>query len=642
MDMRFVRVGLFGVVLCAGLWTPVLRAESKPFLSPLFSAHMVFPREVAAPVWGWTEPGAKVSVSLAGKQAETVADADGKWCLKLGPFPAGGPYVLTVKGPKGDVALDDVLIGDVWLCSGQSNMTMGIRKVKDAAQEIAAANHPRIRLFDQPPWRSFGVACKWDVCTPESIVNQGFATDEKGPDGKPLYSGFSATAYFFARELQKCVDVPIGLVQTSMPGTPIEAWCGASAIEPLVNKEDAAFAEWYRLNDPAAAVWSAAAFDDGAWQTAVFPMGKERPKFDGILWLRRSVELPADWAGKDLRVKLGWMGGLASVWINGTFLGNANECFVPAALVKAGKNAIAVRVLNIHGHFGLAAARADEIALVQVEAVRKTLALAGEWRYQTARPKLEFTESPPVTRVNHVPVTCRGSFGYRELIAPFSPFAFKGVIWYQGEANAARADVYAEILTGTIREWRALFPATPLPVLVAQLPNFKGKSKADGTDIPELREAQATVARSVPGVAIAVLADIGEEMDQHPKNKQEVGRRLALKALDKVYGKPITSSGPVFRKAEKTGAVIRVEFDHVGGGLKAADGELQGFYVAGTDGKFVAAKAVIDGHAVRVSSPEVVAPEFVRYGWMRWSPCDLYSQEGLPAEPFRTDALPLR
>ena len=641
--MRYLRIGLIGWGLCAFSWTPdSTAAEAKPFLSPLFNSHMVFPCEVEAPVWGWTEPGARVTVSMSDKSAEAVADAAGKWSVKLGPFPAGGPHVLTVAGPKGGVTLEDVLTGDVWLCSGQSNMTMGIRKIKDAEQEIAAATHPRLRLFDQPPWRSGGVACKWDVCTPDSIVRQGFATDEKGPDGKPLYCGFSATAYFFARELQKHVDVPLGLVQTSMPGTPIESWCGAGAIEALVKKEDEAFEAWYQANDPSAAAWSAAAFDDSAWQTATFPIGKEHPKFSGILWLRRTFEVPADWAGKELRLKLGWMGGFPSVWINGGFLGHANECFVPAALLKPGKNAIAVRVLNIHGHFGLAAAKPEEIALVQVESVRKALALAGEWRYRTARPKDGFTAPAPAARVNHAPAACRGSFGYRELIAPLAPFAFKGVVWYQGEANAARADVYAEILAGTIREWRALFPATPLPVLVAQLPNFKGKSKADETDIPALREAQAAVARTVPGVSMAVLADIGEEMDQHPKNKQEAGRRLALKALENIYGKKIESSGPVCRRADKIGAGIRVVFDHVGGGLKAADGELKGFCVAGADGQFVQAKATIDGDAVRVSAAEIAKPEFVRYGWRRWSPCDLYSKEGLPAEPFRTDALPLR
>ena len=217
------------------------------------------------------------------------------------------------------------------------------------------------------------------------------------------------------------------------------------------------------------------------------------------------------------------------------------------------------------------------------------------------------------------------------------------MLWYQGEANqGARATVYSKLLTAMIADWRSLFPSCKLPFVIAQIASCNGGNRPTGWSIPRLREAQGEVARTVPDVAMAVAADIGEEKNEHPKNKQELGRRLALKALEKVYGRKIDSSGPVFKKAEAADGALRLSFDHVGGGLVAKDGELNGFYVAGADGNFVQAKAVIDGATIVVSAREVAKPEHARYGWGNWTPCDLYNKEGLPAEPFRTDSLPMR
>ncbi|HXE53907.1 MAG TPA: sialate O-acetylesterase [Tepidisphaeraceae bacterium] len=488
-------------VLLALLLSPVLFAQeqaAKPFLHPLFASDMVLQRDVQDPIWGWTDPGKQVTVSMNGKTATATADKDGKWLARIGPFEAGGPYELTVSGPR-QVKLENVLVGDVWICSGQSNMEFGIGNGLNAQREIQDANHPQIRLFTVPkhiayhPQSGFANNAKqpdearWLVCTPENI---------KVGD----WGGFSAVGYFFGRDLQEKLHIPIGLIHTSWGGTLAEAWTSAQALD-------------------------------------------EMPDFKGAV-----EKLQAEHA--------------------------------PGQEHAAGND-------------------------------------------KSKRPN-----------PNQVTVL------YDGMIAPLEPLAIKGAIWYQGESNAGRPMQYRRLLPTMINDWRSHFGVGPFPFFIVQLASWQPEdAQPKESQWAELREAQALTAQTVGHSAIAVATDIGDAKDIHPKNKQEVGRRLALDALALVYGQNVEYSGPTYAGMETKGNSIVLHFDHLGGGLEArGDGPLSGFAIAGADKKFVWADAKIEGNTVVVSSPQVEHPTAVRYAWAN-NPANanLFNKAGLPAPPFRTD-----
>jgi sialate O-acetylesterase len=464
--------------------------EEKPFLSPLFSDNMVLQRDVPAPIWGWTTPGAEVRVTLGGDSLTTKAGDDGKWMLKLPAHKAGGEYSLAVAGTE-KITLRNITFGDVWLCSGQSNMEWGVKLANNPDAEIAAANHPNLRLFTvakrpsyapvsgvlKDPEKLFGV---WSVCTPETIAKGGGM-------------GFSAVAYYFGRELVKETGVPIGLLHSSWGGTIAEAWVSADSLKAM-------------------------------------------PAFSG------------------------------------------------------------------------AVSQAEEAA-----------------KQGTAVPN---------NNPNIVTVLNNG------MINPLVPFAIKGAIWYQGESNAGRAIQYRTLLPTLIADWRKQFGVGDFPFYIVQLANFMAKDAEPKSDPwPLLREAQTLTANSVKNSGLAVAIDIGDEKDIHPKNKQEVGRRLALNALAKTYKKKVDFSGPTYRRMERRGNAIRIRFDHARGGLMTTDGsgKVQGFAIAGEDRKFHWADATIDGDSVIVSSPNVANPIAVRYAWANNPTVNLYNKANLPTVPFRTD-----
>ena len=460
---------------------------AKPFLHPLFQSDMVLQRDMPAPIWGWTEAGKEVKVSINGKTTTATAGPDGKWLAKLDAMPAGGPFELTVSGPE-EVKLDNVLVGDVWICSGQSNMEFGIGNGKDAKEEIAKADYPQIRLFTVPkdvayePQSGFmkkGEEAKWLVCTPTNVMVGD-------------WGGFSAAAYFFGRDLEEKLHVPIGLIHTSWGGTIAEAWVSQQSLEQM-------------------------------------------PDFTQALH-----GLPHE----------------------------------PPADKKAAWNPNQVTVL------------------------------------------------------------------YNGMIAPLEPLAIKGAIWYQGESNAGRAAQYRSLLPTLIRDWRGHFSGGDFPFLIVQLASFMPEEdKPSESQWAELREAQALTAKAVGHSAIAVATDIGDAKDIHPKDKQDVGHRLALDALALAYGHDVEYAGPTFNKLDVDGNKAVLHFDHLGGGLEAKGGEaLKGFAIAGDDKKFVTADAKIDGDTVVVSSSEVQHPAAVRYAWANNAMSDnFYNKAGLPAAPFRTD-----
>jgi sialate O-acetylesterase len=657
----------------------VFRADAvesaKPFLHPLFADHMVLQRGLADPIWGWTEPGRKVTVRMNGKTFTVTADATGKWLARIGPFKAGGPFTMVISGPV-EVTLSDVLVGDVWLCSGQSNMEMGIANVKNAQEEIQNANHPEIRLFSVPkvirnePQPLFGPMengapawpkgrVQWLVCTPENI--------QMGDWG-----GFTAAGYFFGRQLAGDLKVPIGLIQSAWGGTVCEAWVGGDALETMADFKDAVeavraqgvaeksgatgedrseqeIAQWYAKNDPGSqggVGWGAADIDDQAWKTMKLPVHFEDaglPDYDGIVWFRREVTVPEGWAGKDLMLHLGPIDDRDTTFFNGVKVGALDfynlprDYTIPGRLVQPGKNIIAVRVLDTGGLGGICGRVEDMRLQSKGQPGEDVLALSGYWRYKDSLPLNKAATAPPAPRGSpgnpNIPTVL-----FNGMIAPLTPLGLKGAIWYQGESNAGRGRQYRTLLSTMIGDWRAHFGAGDFPFFIVQLAGFTAAKPEPGeSPWAEIREAQQWAAQQVGHSATASAVDIGEAQDIHPKNKQEVGRRLALCAEALAYGRKIEFEGPTFRSMDVKGDQAIIHFEHLGGGLEARGDSIKGFAIAGADGRFVWAEARIDGDTVIVSSGKIPQPAAVRYAWADNPEANLYNKAGLPANPFRTD-----
>src|SRR5215213_351751 len=657
-------VTTFCVLICLAFTPTAANAQAaqtqadaeKPFLHPLFTDHMVLQRGVRFPVWGWATPGTRVTVEMRGKEDTAVADSRGKWTARLGPFGAGGPFTLTVRGAQA-VTLNDVLVGDVWLASGQSNMEMGVTQVNNPEEEVSHADYPQMRLFQVPKVAATTpratVNARWLVCNPKNIVEGG-------------WGGFSAVAYFFGRRLHKELNVPVGLIHTSWGGTAAEGWISAEQLStmkefvPAVNdlektwadskmppeNFDNVLAEWWAKNDPGSAAspaWSEPSFDASGWKKMRLPQYFEDgglPGFDGVVWFRRTFELPAEWAGKDLTLSLGPVDDVDTTFVNGFAVGGLSQWDAPrtyhvnARLLKPGTNTIAVRVLD-GGVGGGIYGKPESMKIEPADGGGAApVSLAGEWSYKASVALAEIKTPPPRQGGNDFSVP---EIRYNGMIAPLLPFAVKGAVWYQGETNVGRAPQYERVMAALIRDWRERFTGGDFPFLVVQLANYLERRDAPvDSEWARLREAQLHVSQNVKNSGLAVTIDIGDAKDIHPKNKQDVGTRLALVALANVYGRKLEYSGPTYRGMKVEGERARLSFDHAEGGLVTKDGgRLTGFAVAGEDGRFHWADATIEGETVIVSSPEVKRPVAARYGWADNPDCNLYNRAGLPASPFR-------
>ncbi len=627
-------------------------AESLPLLHPLFSDHAVLQRDRALPVWGWATPGRTVTVRFAGQVKQATVAADGRWTCVLDPLPAsavGRDLTVLVDGSGDRIEVRDLLLGDVWLCSGQSNMEMGITLCRED-EEIAAAKDDGLRLLTIPhriaytPQEVFAGA--WQPCSPQALRNSG-------------WGGFSATAYFFGKQLREVLGVPVGLIHASWGGTVIEAWTSAGALQPFAEFDaglqevdalarsqaadpEAAYLDaWFRKHDPGSAKgWQEADADSTAWREVQLP-GRWGdcgiPGFEGVVWIQRRIDLPEAWVGKPLVLRMGEISDNDTTWVNGRQVGLTNgfdvlrRYEVPVGLLHAGSNVITVRITNAGG--GGVAGKAGEFCLHPVGDEAGALSLAGAWRLQETSKKAD-TGQPLVGNPN-VP-----SVLYNGMIAPLRPAALTGAIWYQGEANADRALQYRRLLPALIRDWRHQFAHDGLAFHIVSLANYQPAHELPRDHAwAELREAQALTAASVPHCGLAVAIDIGEAGDIHPRNKRDVGRRLALSALASTYGRPVVGSGPRFRAILPGDGRLRIQFDHADG-LAFKGNPSRSFAIAGADRRFVWAEAVIDGDAVVVSSPAVPKPVAVRYAWDANPVACLYNGAGLPAVPFRSDDWP--
>lgn len=623
-------------------------------LASPFADHMVLQQGMTVPVWGWAGVGEKVTVNFAGQEKSATAGADGRWRVelrKLAVSAAPRSFTVTGSATTAPLVLNDVLVGEVWICGGQSNMErqLGLRSgqkpIDHWEQEVAAANHPLIRQLYVTQTRTAGpqesVTAEWSVCSPATVAD------------------FTAVGYFFARDLQQALGVPVGIIHASWGGTPAEAWMSAAGLaafpeyaatltqlrEATADPEAArrklidGRARWFRDNDPGSGSqpWSVRQLDTSGWERMNLPVAWENAGhagFDGVVWLRKTFDLPAGWAGHDLELRLGAVDDMDTTWVNGTEVGSTSGWTtprvyrVPAGVLQAKGNVVAVRVLDTSGNGGIWNP-ALPIEIAPVDGSTSSLSLNGYWAARFALT-LNATNLPPTdaTQSATVPTVL-----YNGMIAPLVPYAIRGVTFYQGENNASRATEYHTLFPALIADWRKQWGEGDYPFLFVQIAPFRGQP-------PEIREAQLLSWQATKKTAMIVTIDAGDADDIHPSHKQPVGARLALAARAVAYGERIEYSGPVYRRlAVKSNRAV-LQFTHLGGGLVAHDGPLTGFTIAGEDGVFQPAQATIEGGTVVVSSPHVATPQAVRYGWANVATGNLFNAAGLPASPFRTDTQP--
>ncbi|HCC29366.1 MAG TPA: sialate O-acetylesterase [Marinilabiliales bacterium] len=622
--------------------------QAQVSLPKVFGDNMVLQRELEIPVWGISTPGANIIAELGNTKSTAKADPEGKWTVHLPKFKAGGPYTLKIyeeAKPSEGVVLNGILIGDVWLASGQSNMEWQVQQAKDASVEIANANFPQVRFLIVD--HSNEIKPQTDISTSGWKVCDSISVKE-----------LSAVAYIFSRKNHVDQKVPIGIVQSTWGGTRIEPWTSREMLltSPITrewtlsadtlhyNRDDIVRDSlkqvrfWdivYNPQNNAEKIFTAPDYDDSGWTEIAMPNVLKNfgiGYYEGMVWMRKKLSLPESYSGKDLTINLGHPEMTYSLYFNGNeicknvWFGNATHSYtIPATLVQSGENTIAVRIAMLWGGGGLNPANDIYITDGSME-----ITLAGKWLYEKDLepliPKMSGNQGYPTVLFN-------------SMINPLIPYGIKGFLWYQGESNAEEAYNYRELFPMLIKDWRKHWQQGNLPFLYVQLANYmERKPLPSESEWAELREAQ-TMALSLPNTGMACTIDIGDAGSVHPLNKQEVGRRLALIANKTVYKQDgIISSGPMYRSYRKEGNRIRIRFSSIGSGLSTSDGEeVKGFAIAGEDKQFHWAKAVIEGNELVVYCDEVENPEAVRYAWADNPECNLVNSEGLPAVPFRTD-----
>ena len=617
-------------------------------LPRLVGDGMILQRDVPAKIWGWAAPNEKISLKFRDETHETTADAAGTWEVTLPAQKAGGPWTIIVAASN-TVRIDNILFGDVWLCSGQSNMETPVSRVTTLfGDEINGYSNPNVRYVKIPLTYDFHApqtdvaSCSWVTLTPTTAPE------------------FSAVAYFFAREMSEKTGVPVGIINSSVGGSPAEAWMGEEALQAfpahlndmLLCRSDEFVADMQRLSSlpgrrwhtvlnerdkglNESVKWSSPDYDDRAWQTVdlfdkSWGRNGNRPA-NGVFWFRKEVEIPAEYADRPAPLYMGRIVDADSVHVNGVFVGTTGYQYpprnytVPAKVLKAGKNIVAVRLVSQAGFPEFVPDKPYKIVLPDRE-----ISLEGEWKYNAG------ALMPPVPG-GGIAFQNKPSGLYNAMIAPLKNHAVKGVLWYQGESNTGRHDEYYTLMTALIDGWRKLWNRD-LPFLLVQLANYMEPALVEQrSGWAELREAQRKLSQTVPNTALVVAIDVGEWNDVHPLNKKDVGKRLALQARRMVYGENIVSDGPVYQSHAVEGNEITLTFKPETADFMPVD-ELKGFAVAGADGVFKPARAQIVGNRVVVWNDAVAHPTKIRYAWAN-NPegANLYNKSGLPASPFHVE-----
>ncbi len=617
--------------------------NSKLKLPRIIGDGMVLQRNANVKVWGWASPGEAVTVRFIGKVYHTSADDSGEWFVKLESAEAGGPYNMDIETVESleKITVKNILMGDVWLCSGQSNMEMKMDTLKDTyPKEIAHCYNDKIRHFCIPVTYDFEKpqmdleAGSWEAANPESVLD------------------FTATGYFYALKLFEKYHIPIGLINASLGGSPAEAWLSESALkefpkhyesakqlsnrdylDKVLSEDQASTEAWYNeLNQNDKGIEN----NNISWQNIKVPSYWEDEgvgNFNGVVWFRTEIEISCTFADKTARLVLGNIVDEDTTYINGIEVGTTPNQYIPRkysiqeGILKEGKNTILIRVVNTSGKGGFYKEKP-----YQLEIGDNIIDLTGEWQYVIG------AKSSPMSEPAFVQWRPLGL--YNGMLAPVTNYAVKGFVWYQGESNTKNPGEYENLLKVLIADWRQKWNIGNLPFLYVQLPNFMEPSEIPTeSNWAQLREAQRRTL-SVPNTGMAVAIDLGEWNDIHPVNKKDVGTRLALAAMKTVYGdEAIVAYGPMYQSGRIDGSRIILSFTDTGSGLIFKNGDRLGaFAIAGADRIFVCANAEITDNDVAVCSEKIPHPAYVRYAWAD-NPVDanLYNREGLPASPFTTE-----
>lgn len=637
-------LSLIGFTAAAGLSAAPTQPPQR-LLHEIFQDHAVLQRDRPIAVWGQSRAGDEISISFAGKAARVRASAQGRWHAELPALPAGGPYVLTVQAASGaSQSITDVLVGDVYLCSGQSNMELPVANSLDAAREIAVSKKDTIRLLTvahasaPEPLRHFQAPVAWIAAAPDSVRD------------------FSAACYFFARELQKSVAVPLGLIHASWGGSRIEPWISDAGLRSVGGfdarldllrlyardktagdeAEGERWERWWRTRSPTAP-WKESGSD---WRQAPEPMRDwktwgvpELARHDGMVWFRRNVTLSAQQAAGTSTVSLGAIDEVDQTWVNGRPIGNSfgygteRTYQLPAGVLRAGENSIVVNVLSTWDAGGMYGPP-DHMALRFADG--SAVPLGGEWHYQFVPASYGYPPRAPWESVGGL------SSLYNGMIAPIAPYGLRGALWYQGESNTGDAASYQALLSALMRDWRHQLRAE-LPLLIVELPNFGKPAVAPGaSDWASLREAQRRAVLEDAHAALAVTIDVGEPRALHPPNKQAVGERLARAARHLIYGASLSASDPVPAAAKRDGREVAVSFDGVDGALVTLSSQRAiGFELCGAEQsscRFVDAR--VEPTRVLLNGSENPGATRVRFCWADAPLCNLYDRSGVPAGPF--------
>lgn len=635
-------------ITISGTYTGLLANVKLP---QLLSDNMMFQRDMEIKIWGWADKNENITVKFNDAVKKTKTGKDGKWKVIFPAMKAGGPYEMTVSG-KNEIRIKNILVGDVWICSGQSNMEWTVANSNNAEKEISGADYPLIRLLEIGHNLQYSPVddvpeTGWKVCSPKSIPS------------------FSAVGYFFGRKIHQETGVPVGLISTNWGGTLVEAWIGREYLTGLDNFDNKmekldhydrttearnekeqltrfrAVFNLGKIGDEAEKEdWSGADIDYTYWKEARLPGLWEAsglPGIDGVVWYRKEFDIPREIAEQGITVELGKIDDSDITWINGRKIGetinkyDAERIYTAGPeILKPGRNVIAIRVEDTGGGGGIY--RGDHKMQIISGDYRQNL--EGDWKYKLTGENLRY--NPSTSSPNEVPTSL-----YNGMIHPLLNLAVKGSIWYQGESNADRAYQYRYLFPLMIQCWREKWQRPDMPFFFVQLANWRAaKEQPVESDWAELREAQLLTMLNDENTGMAVTIDIGNPRDIHPRNKQDVGYRLALNALKKVYGQEIVYQGPVYASVAFSDGMATIDFSSKGGGLVAKDkyGYLKGFAIAGEDRIFHWAKALVKDNQVMVWSEMVSKPVEVRYAWAdNPEDANLYNREGLPASPFRTD-----
>jgi len=646
--IRRLNTKKFFIIACCCLLN-IGAAFSEVRLPRLISDGMILQRDAKVRIWGWASPGENISVSIHKKKYNCTSDANGKWNLLLDPEKAGGPYEMQIDAGN-HITVKDILFGEVWVCSGQSNMVLPMERVKEKYPDIIAqAGSLAVRQFFVPNRYVFSApqddlpSGNWESANPETVLH------------------FTAVGYFFAKSLYEKYHVPIGLINASVGGTPAESWMSEDAlknfpsalemaekcrdsnyVQNIIRQDNNIRTGWYDLiweGDKGLheeKKWFDADYNASDWpvmQVPGFWDDQGLKHVNGVVWFRKEIELPDEASGKPAKLLLGRIVDQDSVYINAHFVGTTGYQYpprrydVPPGVLKGGRNIIVVRVINSSGKGGF----------IKDKPYRLTVAgqstdLTGEWKYQlgtTANPL------PAPTFFQYKPLGL-----FNAMIAPLINYSVRGVIWYQGEANTSSPGDYEKLFTALITDWRQKWNQGNFPFLYVQLANFmETKNQPSESNWAALRQAQLETL-AIPNTGMAVIIDIGEWNDIHPLDKADVGKRLALAAEKIAYGeKKIVYSGPVYQSMKIEGNKIILSFTNTGSGLIAkGNNDLKYFSIAGNDKKFIWATAKIEGDHVVVWNDNISNPVAVRYAWAdNPEGANLYNKEGLPASPFGTD-----